>query len=250
MHQDLARAFACRVGPTGGLRTETSAIATWGALSRFVRFLAELPRPPQDLPGLRASHLARFRVHRLCTNQEMGVMTEINTIRLLLAQVQPASRLNPDVMDFLARRGSLTGRFNGRKGGIPDYSEGEFNAIMRAARSDAAAIRNRIRDSEALLALAQTAPGKVSPADEVSAQQLVAMARDGAVPKIAHPHLNNLPDWTACRQVAGRLFVLGDDIAPLLVLAVGLSGRNGETVKELPAEHYTNPAVSTCCFTR
>lgn len=238
LHDNLAHAFARRVGPTGGLRTEASARSTWAALSRLVRFLADLARPPTDLSQLRASHLARYRLHRLGSVDESWVMTEIHAIRLVLEQVRPVERLSPDVIDYLAQRGHLTGRHDRRRdGGVPGYSEREFTAIMRAARSDAAAIRSRIRDGEALHALAQTQPDQVPAAQRDWARELTMMARDGAVPDVLL--LNGIPDYAARWRLAGQLFLLSTDLPPLLVLAVGLSGRNGETVKELPTQHRT-----------
>ena len=41
----------------------------------------------------------------------------------------------------------------------------------------------------------------------------------------------------ARKQLAGQLFLTRADLPPLLVLMVAPSGRNGETVKELPAAH-------------
>ena len=50
------------------------------------------------------------------------------------------------------------------------------------------------------------------------------------------PH-GNLPDYTAWVSAAQHLFLAEQDLVPLLVLAVALTGRNPETVKELPAAH-------------
>jgi len=47
----------------------------------------------------------------------------------------------------------------------------------------------------------------------------------------------NLPDRAGRVSAAQQLFLIGEDLVPLLVLAVALTGRNPETVKELPAEH-------------
>ncbi len=41
----------------------------------------------------------------------------------------------------------------------------------------------------------------------------------------------------ARKQLAARLFLTRDDLPPLLILMVALTGRNGETVKELSAAH-------------
>ena len=38
-------------------------------------------------------------------------------------------------------------------------------------------------------------------------------------------------------ETAGHLFLTPRDVAPLLVLGVALTGRNVETLKELPAQH-------------
>lgn len=66
------------------------------------------------------------------------------------------------------------------------------------------------------------------------------MARTGIVPARYRgggwPH-GNLPDYAARVSAARHLFLAEQDLIPLLVLAVALTGRNPETVKELPAAH-------------
>jgi hypothetical protein len=66
------------------------------------------------------------------------------------------------------------------------------------------------------------------------------MARTGIVPGRLRgggwPH-GNLPDRAGRVSAAQQLFLTSEDLVPLLVLAVALTGRNPETVKELPAEH-------------
>jgi hypothetical protein len=63
---------------------------------------------------------------------------------------------------------------------------------------------------------------------------LAALAATGVVPDERGRPGNGLP---ARRAHAERLFVVWPDIAPLLVLLVAITGRNIETIKELPAEH-------------
>ena len=69
---------------------------------------------------------------------------------------------------------------------------------------------------------------------------LAGMARTGIVPGRLRgggwPH-GNLPDRAGRVSAAQQLFLTEEDLVPLLVLAVALTGRNPETVKELPAEH-------------
>ena len=47
----------------------------------------------------------------------------------------------------------------------------------------------------------------------------------------AHVNTQNLPDYTRQIDIASRLFLTERDLRPLLTLAVGLSGRNVETIK-------------------
>ena len=69
---------------------------------------------------------------------------------------------------------------------------------------------------------------------------LAGMARTGIVPGRLRgggwPH-GNLPDRAGRVRAAQQLFLTAEDLVQLLVLAVALTGRNPETVKELPAEH-------------
>jgi hypothetical protein len=65
---------------------------------------------------------------------------------------------------------------------------------------------------------------------------LGAIAKTGQVPVIRHRG-RTLVDWAGMVRLAGQLFLVDVDLAPLLVLGVGLTGRNSETLKELPANH-------------
>jgi hypothetical protein len=59
-HTPLAAAFALRVGPSGRVRTLSSARTTWEPQQRFLRFLARLPEPPATPGDLTADHLEAF----------------------------------------------------------------------------------------------------------------------------------------------------------------------------------------------
>src|SRR6266545_71302 len=206
MHADLASAFAERIGPTGGRRTLASANITWGAVSRMLRFLADLPRPPRNLPTLTRSHLERLRRHRLLTSQELPVVNEMTELFLLL---QRADR--------------------------------EYDQIVRAARRRVVQIRDRIRAGERLVTLAETDPGSLTTDERDTAGWLVEMARTGVVPNhfrkgTGWPH-GNLVDSSERFNAAQHLFLTPEDLVPLMVLGVALTERNPETVKELPAQH-------------
>lgn len=234
LHADLAAAAARRIGPTGGLRTRSAAGSVWVLVGRFVRFLAGLDHPPADLAELTAGHVRGYRWHRARTCNDHTVVGELRGLRLLLSQVMPPERLRPEVPAELAQRRPLGMRPTGR----PGYSEGEFQRIMAAARQDAVAIRERLHAGERLLTHPRLQPG-LQPGGAASSGQaavLAEIARTGVVPRIDLAG-SNLPDLHAMVALAAQLFMVDEDLAPLLVLGVGLTGRNGETIKELPAAH-------------
>lgn len=45
---------------------------------------------------------------------------------------------------------------------------------------------------------------------------------------------------------AGQLFLISEDLAPLMVFAAGLTGRNPETLKEMPADLASSRAGRWC----
>ncbi len=237
MHADLAAALAARTGPTGARRTRSSADNSWEALVRFLNFLSDLRRPPRDLAALRTTHLERFRVHRMETVDEHWALKDLREIHYLLREVDPQSKLRDEVAELIHRR--IPVMRSGKREGRPGYSDREFTAIMTAARSDVVAIRERIRAREQLLARFEANPEAVAPAERGLAEELTTMAHTGKVPTRPRRRENGatLPDLRARTELARHLFLTEADLGPLVVLMVGLSGRNGETIKELPADH-------------
>lgn len=232
LHADLACAFEARVGPAGTRRTLASAISLWGALVRFLGFLGALRAPPSSVLALRPRHLDRFGLHRLETAAPRGAAADVAAVSGLLASQVLDGRLHPGLASYAAERPQ---RRRHASGGVPGYSGREYASIMAAARSDAAAIRGRIRRAERLLACDEASPGSICPADREHAAALARIAGSGQVPALKRAR--GLPDSAAMIRLAGQLFLTGADLAPLLVLAAGLTGRNAETLKELPAGH-------------
>jgi hypothetical protein len=237
VHADLAAAFAARTGPTGDRRTKASADHCWAALGRFLNFLGDHRQPPRGLAALRKTHLERFRLHRMETVSELKAFDDLMEIHLLLREVEPQSKLRADVAEVIHQRVRRLGptKFPGR----PGYSDREFAAIMTAARSDVVEIRERIRAAERRLARFEADPGELASGDRELAEQLASMADTGRVPALRRPtsHGGFLPDHHARAELARRLFLTEADLAPLVILMVGLSGRNGETIKELSVAH-------------
>ena len=223
-HEPVAAAFAARTGPGGGLRTLASASAAWQVTARFLRFL-DSQQPQPAAPGsLRAAHLDLFRAARATTAGPAAGLRELRQVLALLGQEPLRSLLVPEVADYLGRRFA-----DPRRPGQPGYSDGELARILAAARSDAVAINARIGAATELLRCLEAGPDTLSPADRALAGRLAVIAATGIVPAGGNS--------AERRRIAARLFLIREDLPPLLVLMVALSGRNGETVKELPAAH-------------
>ncbi|MBQ0927542.1 hypothetical protein [Saccharopolyspora endophytica] len=232
LHADLAAAFAARVGPGGGRRTQRAATAQWQTLRLFLVVLAGLADPPLRVEELRIRHLERHRLTRLQTCSEKTARKNLQDLMLVLREL-PAARLDPALLDYLWQRGhGLDVQSDSR----PGYSDRELSAIVAAARSDVAAIRDRIAAGERLLTRFTQEPGLLTDAERKQAEQLADMARTGHV----RVDYRDIPfgEQAAARSAAARqLFVVDADLAPLMVYAAALTGRNPETLKELPAQH-------------
>ncbi|MEU9658729.1 hypothetical protein [Streptomyces chartreusis] len=231
-HSDLAAAFAVRTGPTGSLRTQSSATNLFAAVTRFLAFMDSLAQPPTSLAGLTVRHLERFRLHRLQSTNERTAVRDLSSIRLLLREVTPFDILAQDLRDYL-RQPLWFREHNSR--GLPGYSDREFRDLMAAARSDVVAIRDRIRRGERLLEAFRSDPASLSDDERTLAGHLDAMDRTGVVP-VVRTHLRR-PVLEGRLEVARHLFLTDADLAPLFILGACLTGRNAETVKDLQARH-------------
>ncbi|MFE9000604.1 hypothetical protein ACFYOY_00405 [Streptomyces sp. NPDC007875] len=233
-HAEFASAFAARTGPTGALRTVASATNTYGALRRFLTFLDTLAHPPKALGELTVRHLERFRMHRLESTGNRCALNDLMAVRLLLRHITPFDVLSQDLRDYLGHPD--LGRGAGRKGGaVPGYSDREFRELMAAARSEVVAIRDRIRTGERLLDTLRTNPDALTPEEHTLASHLDTMDRTGHVP-LVRTDLRR-PVLEGRLRLARHLFLTQTDLAPLIIMAAGLTGRNAETLKDLPAEH-------------
>jgi hypothetical protein len=226
-HPALAEALAKRIGPAGPRRTHRSAEHSWGTLVRFTRFLAAIPDPPATPAALTIEHLDSFRAHRSATIGDVAWM-EFREICLLAKRPAIAEHLDADVRDYLFRR---IDRWQQRPP-KPGYSDGELNRLVRAARADVAEIRDRIRAGWDLVARYRHNPNTVAPDDRLLAEQLADIAATGRIPPV-RGFYRVIPR----RNLAAHLFLTAPDLCPLMVLFVALTGRNIETIKELPAEH-------------
>ncbi|MFB8029481.1 MULTISPECIES: hypothetical protein [unclassified Streptomyces] len=210
-HEDLAVAVAARIGPGGGLRTASSALAMWAPLKRFLRALAGADEAPLRPGQMRVEHAEFFADSVAATMQDAYAWRVVEHVVAVLRLLPPTGRVPDEALDVLRVRNP------GPPRSTPGYSQGELRRLVAAARTDVAAMRERIAQGRALLATPDGGP---------EAGRLRTVAEGG--------RLERLHDTRA----AGRmLFPMSDDLPGMLVLMAAVSGRNIETIKELPAEH-------------
>jgi len=241
-HEALAAAFAERTGPGGGLRTAAAAGTGWGALGRLVRFLAALPDPPARPGQLTRAHLQSFHDQRART-APLTALRDVAEARMLLTGPALRTQVPAEVVDYLQRR--LPAPRPAPDAGVPQsgsgarlttgYSDGELARLLAALRSDAAAIRDRIRAGEDLLRRYQADPLALEDGDRVLGGMLEQMATTGQVPAPSGTRPGLVTPER--QQLAGQLFLTLRDLPPLMLLAAALTERNGETIKELPVRH-------------
>lgn len=229
-HVPLAAAFAAFIGPAGSRRTLASASTAWGVLARFIRFLAGSPVPPSVPQQLTAAHLDAFVRSRVRAMGPSAAHSEVAPVRLTLRQAPLSDLMSPRVVDYLARPMAKH-----KRPVSVGYSAGEWTRLVGAARADVAAIRDRIAAGERMVAAWSVDRGSLGGDDAAAAEQVAGMATTGRVPRMADAGIDQ--ERAARTVLAGRLFVTHADRAPLLVLLAAVTGRNPETLKELPAQH-------------
>ncbi|MDQ0913594.1 hypothetical protein QFZ22_009666 [Streptomyces canus] len=233
MHLDFAYALGVRIGPGGGCRTQRAASGQWQSIKRFLLLLDRLPVPPQRVEDLRARHLERYLMSRRETCSEKSARRDLQGLLRIVRALPGQDRLDRTAADFAGQRGHGV---DAQQEMRPGYSDREFQAVMAAARSDVAAIRDRLAAGESLLRRFLEAPDSLTLAEREQGVRLEAMARTGRV-QVDYRGLSAGEYPAACYAQARQLFAIDPDLAPLLIYAAGLSSSNPETLKELPAEH-------------
>ncbi|KMS80288.1 hypothetical protein ACH49_08395 [Streptomyces leeuwenhoekii] len=236
LHEDLARAFAARFGKNQ-LNTVASTYGQWTVIQRLLRFLGSLPRPPRSMSRLTGAQLKRYRMHVQAGMTERSLFEHFKLVQSLLRKI-PADELRPEVLDAIWQVERVDQR---RARGKPGYDDATFHKIVTAARSSVVDIYQRIREGERLLARFESDPTQLMGEELDRGAELAEIARTGLIPHIPQINENwrsaNLPNTAARLQTARQLFLTHDDMVPLVVFGVAVTGRNGETIKELPVEH-------------
>jgi hypothetical protein len=229
-HRPLADAFADCTGPHGTLRTPGSAAHVWFAMRVFLNSLDTMANKPKTPERLTARHLERYILDRRAAVRPTTVVKQLRSVHLVLRHVQPPDLLAKEVLWWFDRRRSV-----GRREPPGGYSDREFDVIMAAARSEVVRIRNRLQNGQRLAQMCGSELAKLDEPRQALAAMLKTIATTGMVPTILRP--DGLADRRAMHELAGHLFLRHSDLGPLLTLAVGLSGRNVETIKDLTARH-------------
>lgn len=240
LHQEFAAALAARVGPGGGRRTQRAAMGQWQSIRRFFTVLEGIAAPPRRVEELTARHVERYWMKCLETCSPVTAAKQVQELLRLLRALPGQDRLGADLVEYMAQRRHGA---DAQSTALPGYSDGEFQAVMAAARRDVAAIRDRLAAGEELLARYRTDPGGLDAAAREQGTRLEVMAACGR-PQVDYRGLAVGRYPRAMYEQARQLFVVDDDLAPLMVYAAGLTGRNPETLKELPAEHEVLEGVA------
>lgn len=231
-HQKVATALRSVLGPAGPIRTARSATTRVRLVRRALQVLADLTDPPAEPRALTIEHLeSMFELRRRRGLGEANAWHGVADFGRFLSITPLKDQVHPDVIDYTRRRIGVRYR-----GGRPGYSDGEFTRLIAVARTDVAAIRERIRAAESVIYAYEQASDR--PTDIASgryeASVLAGMARTGVVPR---RHELGTEFRVARRALASELFLTIPDLAPLMALLVAVTGRNIETIKELPHEH-------------
>ncbi|WP_405480518.1 hypothetical protein [Streptomyces anulatus] len=225
-HPLLAEALALRIGPSGGHRTLAGAKVSWGATSRWARFLQTTEPQPTVPEKLTRAHIDAFHARSDASlRTRYGDMLEM---RLQFGDSHLKGRLPADAWDALNRRLQKT-----MSKAVGGYSNGELDRLTAAARADTARIARRIRSGEHLIRQLSDNPAQLDSSQRDLAQTLAAMAATGEVPRLDS-------GWDIRRRradLASHLALTWGDLAPLMTLLALVTERNGESLKELPARH-------------
>lgn len=213
-HEALAASWSARTGPAGALRTRASAEAAWGSLARMIRFYGQMLRPPQHPSDLRVEHVDAYRRFRAAAAGDGRARLELRSAALTFEMAPLAGVVAAEVRDRMRPHQVK------RVTAVSGYSDGELNRLVAAARTDVAALRQRLT---------------VLAAGTASDQRRIEIARaTGRVP-LGGVHLTQAVQTR--RRIAEQLFVTRHDLTAMLALLVATTGWNIEVIKELPAEH-------------
>ncbi len=242
----LAGALRELGGENGTIRHWPSFLSAAGWVRDFVRMVAAGAGPAADaftLADLTASHLDAFE-EQLTGRYQEGSRSPYLAMGYL---VRTLRRVNEDTPGQLAPGLVARIAFTSAQAEDPPstpldaYPQPVFGAITAAALSDVQAIARRITDGEALAARGQD-PEAAGWDDLANAAWYVS--RHGPLTG-AHSRMRHGPKIQALGgigQVNQMLYLTFEDLVPLLVAAICLTGLEPECAKDLRADCLASPA--------
>ncbi|MEH0934445.1 hypothetical protein [Micromonospora psammae] len=228
-HPVLAEVLARRVGPAGGLRTSTSSLAAWNNLRAFLRFLEARSDCPGDPSALTVAHVNAYTAAEIGRAGPVYGARRADHVWRLLRLEPAAGVIDAAAIGALRLRGAGT-----PGGGTAGYSDRELALIVDTARRDVMQLRDRLQATETLLGRLSLEPARLTDMERAEALRLAEIAAEGVAAPGSGQGFNA---HRSRRELAEPLFVTRRDVPAMLVLLVAVTGRNIETVKELPAQH-------------
>lgn len=222
-HAPFAESWDFKAGANGSWRTAATARGYWGTWRDFINFLSQLIDPPKSPDRLTLDHMQKYLADRKTKSILQYAYKDLHRVGVILACSPMDSLVNSEVREFCGVR---------NPGMAPEpmtgYSDLELMQIIKAARTDVAAIRDRQDYSQALISKYESDRDRLNEQEKSSALRLLEIQKTGT-----------LSIGKNAERVAlmSNIYVTRPDMVPLLALLVSVTGLNVETVKELPAEH-------------
>ena len=223
----FAEGFARATGPGGTRRTLGSAANLYGGLRTFAGLLNSHPAPPRKMSDLRPAHIATFRLRG--TSYSLNVVHAVRiTLRANESLPGPFRELLYSPLGHVAASPS-----------VASYTDSEFRAIRRAARTEIRAALSRIRAGEAELAAWLTAPAPVQINPDVAKRGalLEQIANEGSVPHRERGPHSQQEGSTDAGSLIRSLFPSSSELAARVVLLQCLTGQNLSTLCNLTTEY-------------
>ncbi|MCI4657320.1 hypothetical protein [Cryobacterium zhongshanensis] len=232
LHRPFIEGIAAATGYKGTCRTERSATNLWTYTRRFLNYLDGIPDPPRQIRDISGDHIRGFYDYATDTSAEDSRTPEqsLSVLRIVIVNIPTVYHVHQGVHSFLARKNPKK-----KKLGVSGMSDEVFTQVIRAARADVVNIRTRIGAGRALAQLAAATPASVPPPLRRLGDQLVELLDTGAL----RPGEGESARESHQLDIAANVFLINADLTPLMILLAAVSGRNSETIKELPAEHET-----------
>ncbi|MCX5401228.1 hypothetical protein [Streptomyces sp. NBC_00102] len=227
MQRSLATVFAAQ---QVRWTSHYSATAAWNRLKVFAEFISGLDTPPEDLTGLDAATLKRWRLQNISTN------TGRTTLRVVHRILRSYPRLSEGpVAEELARRVPAP------KPVRKSYDEAEREHVLLAAGRQFRAAWLRIRENSELLERWRAGALDEGSHDWRLGEALDHVARVGDVPRTQLPSgrqaITNrgLLGGRDSEHTWGRLFLTPSELTALAVLLTDRFGWNLSVYDRMPA---------------